>query len=90
MSEDRLRGIMNDGGEPLSDKEIKEMKRFLFAEFSRLESERKRLKDEETLFDKKVEILKNGFLNLDLDRRQFERERKDYERQKQKQQQKEL
>ena len=85
MSEDRLRSIMNDGGEPLSDKEIKEMKRFLFAEFSRLESERKRLKDEETLFDKKVEILKNGFLNLDLDRRQFERERKDYERQKQQQ-----
>ena len=87
MSEDRLKNILNDGGEPLSDKEIKEMKRFLFAEFSRLESERKRLKDEETLFDKKVEILKNGFLNLDLDRRQFERERKDYERQKQKQQQ---
>lgn len=38
--------------------------------------ERKRLKDETMFFEKKVQILKNGFFQLDLDRKQFEREKK--------------
>lgn len=38
-------------------------------------SERQRLKDEENFFDKKMEILRNGFADLDADRRRFEREK---------------
>ena len=44
--------------------------------------ERKRLKDENTFFDKKMQILQNGFLQLDLDRKKLERERRQYESQK--------
>lgn len=44
--------------------------------------ERKRLKDESSFFDKKMQILQNGFLQLDLDRKKLERERKQYEDQK--------
>lgn len=43
--------------------------------------ERKRLKEESTFFDKKLEILQNGFCQLDLDRKQFEREKKQYRQQ---------
>jgi len=39
-------------------------------------SERKRLKEETSFFDKKMQILKNGFFQLDMDRKQFEREKK--------------
>jgi len=42
-------------------------------------SERKRLKDETSFFDKKMQILQNGFLQLDMDRKKFEREKKLYE-----------
>ena len=45
-------------------------------------SERKRLKDESTFFDKKLQILQNGFLQLDMDRKRFEREKKQFEEQK--------
>ncbi len=45
-------------------------------------SERKRLKDENTFFDKKLQILQNGFLQLDLDRKKFERDKKTYESRK--------
>lgn len=45
-------------------------------------SERKRLKDESTFFDKKLQILQNGFLQLDMDRKKFEREKRQYEEQK--------
>lgn len=41
-------------------------------------SERKRLKEETAFFDKKLEILQNGFCQLDMDRKQFEREKKVY------------
>lgn len=44
--------------------------------------ERKRLKDENAFFDKKLQILQNGFLQLDMDRKKLERERKQYEEQK--------
>ena len=45
-------------------------------------AERKRLKDESSFFDKKMKILQNGFLQLDLDRKKLERERRQYESQK--------
>lgn len=44
--------------------------------------ERKRLKDESSFFDKKLQILQNGFQQLDMDRRKFEREKKQFESQK--------
>lgn len=37
-------------------------------------SERKRLKDESSFFEKKMQILQNGFLQLDMDRKKFERD----------------
>ena len=46
--------------------------------------ERKRLKDEEAFFDKKMKILQNGFMNLDLDRKKLERERREFELSKRK------
>lgn len=45
-------------------------------------SERKRLKDENLFFEKKMQILQNGFLQLDLERRNFEKERKIFEQNK--------
>lgn len=44
-------------------------------------SERKRLKDENAFFDKKMQILQNGFLQLDLERKSFEKERRHFEQQ---------
>ena len=41
-------------------------------------NERKRLKDEETFFDKQMEILKNGFVQLEIDRKAFEKEKKQF------------
>lgn len=45
--------------------------------------ERKRLKEETLFFDKKMEILKAGFRQLDLDRQKFEQERKVFRKQEQ-------
>lgn len=42
----------------------------------RVVTERKRLNDEETFFDKKMQILKNGFSELERDRETFEYEKK--------------
>lgn len=42
-------------------------------------NERKRLKDEELFFDKKMEILKSGFASLEEDRKKFEKEKLMYE-----------
>ncbi len=42
---------------------------------SKVLTERKRLKEESLFFDKKLQILQNGFCQLDLDRKQFEREK---------------
>lgn len=44
--------------------------------------ERRRLKDENLFFDKKLEILQNGFRQLDADRRSLERERISFERER--------
>lgn len=45
----------------------------------RIVNERKRLKDEELFFDKKMDILKSGFEQLEADRRKFESEKRAYE-----------
>lgn len=45
--------------------------------------ERKRLKDEELFFDKKMEILQNGFASLEADRKKFQREKLAFETEKQ-------
>lgn len=45
-------------------------------------NERKRLKDEEKFFDKKMEILKNGFESLEADRRKFAKEKMAFEAEK--------
>ena len=45
-------------------------------------SERKRLKDENSFFDKKLQILQNGFLQLDMYRKTFERAKRAYESRK--------
>ena len=41
--------------------------------------EQKRLRDEEEFFDKKMEILKSGFMQLDLDRQKLNKERREFE-----------
>ena len=41
--------------------------------------ERKRLKEENQFFEKKMEILKDGFRSLEEDRRKLEQERRDFE-----------
>lgn len=41
-------------------------------------NERKRLKEENLFFDKKMDILTEGFRNLEADRRKFESEKKAY------------
>lgn len=40
----------------------------------KLEAERQRLKDDSLFFEKKMEILKGGFTELDMDRRRLEKE----------------
>lgn len=41
--------------------------------------EQKRLKEDNMFFDKKMQILQSGFMQLDLDRKKFEREKRDFE-----------
>lgn len=48
----------------------------------RVVKERQRLKDEEEFFDKKMEILKNGFDALEADKRQLAKDRKVFEMEK--------
>lgn len=45
-------------------------------------TERRRLKEETSFFEKKLQILQNGFLQLDMDRKKFEREKRQFEDQK--------
>ncbi len=45
-------------------------------------TERKRLKDEEQFFDKKMEILRNGFSDLDADRKRLQAEKASFEEEK--------
>ena len=44
--------------------------------------ERQRMKDEKLFFDKKLAILQNGFLQLDIDRRNFEQEKNEFYRER--------
>lgn len=48
----------------------------------RLVIEKKRLKQDEDFFEKKMDILKNGFAQLDEERRKFEREKISFEARK--------
>lgn len=41
--------------------------------------ERKRLKDEQIFFDKKLNILQSGFASLEMDRKAFEKEKRAFE-----------
>lgn len=62
----------------MEEKYIKEKKQFqteMDQVNRKLVMERKRLKQDELFFDKKMEILKNGFVQLDEERRAFEREK---------------
>ena len=66
----------------LHDKFVKERVQFIeeMKEINlRNVNERKRLKDEEQFFDKKMEILRNGFASLEEDRRKFAKEKLTYE-----------
>lgn len=45
----------------------------------RIVTERKRLKQDEMFFDKKMDILKNGFIQLDAERKEFERNKIKFE-----------
>ncbi len=54
---------------------LKECKVWLEAEEKRIETERNRMALEEMFFDKKMDILKNGFAELEEDRRKLERDR---------------
>ncbi len=67
--------------EELSQKELKEYKHWLFKESVRINAERKELKSqkerltrENLLFDKKLQILQDGFRDLDQDRKKLEKE----------------
>lgn len=52
------------------------------AEKQRIASEKKKIKDDNLFFEKKMEILQNGFAQLDMDRRRLEKERNKFEAQK--------
>ena len=62
----------------MEDKLIKERKQFqseIDEVNRRLVFERKRLKQDEIFFDKKMEILKNGFAQLETERKKIERDK---------------
>lgn len=69
----------------LQDKFVKERVQFR-DEMDRLNHkmviERKRMKDERLFFDKKLEILQDGFKQLDVDRRKLDKERARFEMEK--------
>lgn len=57
------------------EKALNELKEWLFKENVRIQMERKRLKQEEAFFEKKMDILKSGFAQLDLERKKVERDK---------------
>ena len=67
----KIEELLAEGGE---DK-LMEAVEWLSRENSRLLSERSRLKQEESFFDKKMEILQGGFAQLEADRRELEKKR---------------
>lgn len=69
----------------LEDKFIREKKQFQseMDEINRrLVIERKRLKQDEQFFDKKMDILKSGFIQLDAERKKLEYEKNNFEAKK--------
>lgn len=67
--------------ELLSDEELNKFKKWLFKENIRINTEKKsikeqkeRLKRDHLFFDKKMQILQDGFRQLDIDRRKLEKE----------------
>ena len=62
---------------------LKECKAWLEAEERRITTERARMTYEQTFFDKKMDILKGGFAQLEADKKKLERERLAFEAQKQ-------
>lgn len=69
----------------LQDKFMKERVKFrdeMDALNHRTVIERKRLKEENLFFDKKMAILQDGFRKLDEDRRRFEREKRQFEQER--------
>lgn len=67
----KIKELLEDGSE---DKLLQVME-WLSRESSRLLSERSRLKQEESFFDQKMEILKGGFAQLEVERRELEKNR---------------
>lgn len=66
----------------LETKFLKEKQQFqseMTAVNRKLVLERTRLKQDEVFFDKKMDILKNGFMQLDMDRKKLEKERAAFE-----------
>lgn len=68
--------------ETLSEEELRQLKHWLFKENIRINAERKEIKEikehlkrENLLFDQKLEILKDGFRKLDMDRQKLEKEK---------------
>lgn len=69
----------------LEEKFLKEKQQFQeeMAEVNRkLVIEKQRLKQDELFFDKKMDILKNGFFQLDAERKQFEKDKMGFEARK--------
>lgn len=67
----RIEELLADG----SEDKLMEAMEWLSKENSRLLSERQRLKQEDSFFNKKMEILKGGFAQLEEDRRELEKKR---------------
>lgn len=67
----KIEELLADG----SEDKLMEALEWLSRENSRLLSERSRLKQEESFFDQKMEILKGGFIQLEADRRELEKKR---------------
>lgn len=51
-------------------------------EYRRIEGEKKRIKDDNSFFEKKMQILQNGFAQLDMDRRRLKKEKDRFEAQR--------
>ncbi len=61
---------------------LKECKEWLEAEERKISAEKGRLAYEETFFEKKMDILKGGFAQLEADKKKLERERIAFETEK--------
>lgn len=59
--------------------EKKQFQKEAAEESRRLQDSQKRLMQDELFFDKKMDILKNGFVQLDAERKQFEKEKMSFE-----------